>query len=56
MPLSKPQQQRLENWMSSKAVVQCPACGDSKWHFAKASYVRALLEAGDVDLTEAGGW
>ncbi len=55
MPLSEPQQQRLENWMRSKAVVQCPACGDSKWRFAEASYVRALLEAGDANLTEDRG-
>jgi predicted nucleic-acid-binding Zn-ribbon protein len=55
MPLSEPQQQRLENWIRSKAVVQCPACGDSKWRFAEAAYVRALLEPGEVDLTEAGG-
>ncbi len=55
MPLSEPQQQRLENWMRSKAVVQCPACGDSKWRLAEAAYVRALLEPGEVDLTEAGG-
>ena len=55
MPLSDPQQQRLENWIRSKAVVQCPACGDSKWRFAEAAYVRALLEPGEVDLTEAGG-
>jgi predicted nucleic-acid-binding Zn-ribbon protein len=55
MPLSEPQQQRLENWMRSKAVVQCPACGHSKWRFAEAAYVRALLEPGEVDLTEAGG-
>lgn len=55
MPLSDPQQQRLENWIRTKAVVQCPACGDSKWRFAEAAYVRALLEPGEVDLTEAGG-
>ena len=55
MPLSEPQQQRLENWMRSKAVVQCPACGDNKWRLAEAAYVRALLEPGEVDLTEAGG-
>jgi len=55
MPLSEPQQQRLENWMRSKAVVQCPACGDSKWRLAEAAYARALLDAGDADLTEAGG-
>jgi rubredoxin len=55
MPLSEPQQQRLENWMRLKAVVQCPACGDGKWRFDEAAYVRALLEPGEVDLTEAGG-
>jgi predicted nucleic-acid-binding Zn-ribbon protein len=55
MPLSEPQQQTLKDWMRSKAVVQCPACGDSKWRFAEAAYVRALLEPGEVDLTEAGG-
>ena len=55
MPLSEPQQQRLENWMRSKAVVDCPACDVSKWRFAEAAYVRALLEPGEVDLTEAGG-
>ena len=55
MPLSDPQQQRLENWIRSKAVVHCPACGDSKWRLAEAAYVRALLEPGEVDLTEAGG-
>ena len=55
MPLNPSQQQTLERWIHSKAVVQCPACGDSKWRFAEASYVRALLEPGEVDLTEAGG-
>jgi predicted nucleic-acid-binding Zn-ribbon protein len=55
MPLSEPQQQTLKDWIRSKAVVQCPACGDSKWRFAEAAYVRALLEPGEVDLTEAGG-
>ncbi len=55
MPLSEPQRQHLQNWMRSKAIVQCPACGDSKWRFAEAAYVRALLEPGEVDLTEAGG-
>ena len=56
MPLSEPQQLTLKDWIRSKAVVQCPACGDSKWRFAEAAYVRALLEPGEVDLTEAGGW
>ena len=55
MPISEPQQQTLKDWIRSKAVVQCPACRDSKWRFAEAAYVRALLEPGEVDLTEAGG-
>ena len=55
MPLSEPQQLTLKDWIRSKAVVQCPACGDSKWRFAEAAYVRALLEPDEVDLTEAGG-
>jgi predicted nucleic-acid-binding Zn-ribbon protein len=41
--------------MRSKAILQCPACGDSRWRFAEASYVRALLEAGDANLTEDKG-
>ena len=44
MPLSEPQQQFLENWMRSKAIIQCPSCGDAQWQFAQAAYVRALLE------------
>ena len=55
MPLNPSQQLTLERWMHSKAIGRCPACGDSKWRFAEASYVRALLEPGEVDLTEAGG-
>ena len=55
MPLNQSQQQTLKEWMRSKAIVQCPACGDNRWHFAEASYIRALLEAGDEDLTEAAG-
>ena len=55
MPLSPEQRQILERWMRSKAVIQCPACGDDSWQFAGASYVRALLEADDTDLTEGGG-
>ncbi len=38
-----------------KAIVQCPACGDNSWKFTEASYVRALLEEGDPDLTEGAG-
>jgi len=41
--------------MRSKVVVQCPACGDNRWRFAAAAYVRALLEAGEADLTEDEG-
>jgi len=41
--------------MRSKAIVQCPACGDNSWRFVEASYVRALLEEGDKDLIEGAG-
>jgi predicted nucleic-acid-binding Zn-ribbon protein len=41
--------------MRSKAIVQCPGCGDNSWRFAEASYLRALLEEGDTDLTEGAG-
>jgi hypothetical protein len=44
MPLSEPQQQFLENWMRSKAIIQCPSCGDAQWQFAHAAYVRAVPE------------
>lgn len=55
MTLNPEQRRRLEEWMRSKAIVQCPACGDDSWRFAEAVYIRALLEEGDVDLAEAGG-
>jgi hypothetical protein len=55
MPLSKPQQQFLQNWMRSKAIVQCPACGDARWQFTQASYLRALLEEGESDMAEEKG-
>jgi hypothetical protein len=55
MTLSPEQRSTLENWMRSKAILQCPACGDSRWRFAEAAYVRALLEAGDANLTEDKG-
>jgi len=29
--------------------------GDNRWRFAEATYVRALLEAGEADLTENAG-
>ena len=55
MSLSDTQQQHLENWMRSKAIIQCPACGDSRWQFAQAAYIRALLEQGEPDLAEERG-
>ncbi len=55
MPLSPNQRQILEDWMRSKAIIQCPACGEDRWRFAEASYVRALLEAGEADLAEDKG-
>jgi predicted nucleic-acid-binding Zn-ribbon protein len=55
MPLSEPQQQFLEKWMRSKAIIQCPSCGDSQWKFAQAAYVRALLEQGESDMSEEKG-
>jgi predicted RNA-binding Zn-ribbon protein involved in translation (DUF1610 family) len=55
MPLNESQQRALKDWMRSKVVVQCPACGDNRWRFAEAAYVRALLEAGEADLTEDEG-
>jgi predicted nucleic-acid-binding Zn-ribbon protein len=53
--LSPAQQQVLEEWIRSKAIVQCPACGQDRWRFADASYIRALLEEGESDLIESGG-
>lgn len=55
MSLSPAQRRLLEDWMRSKAIVSCPACKKSRWRFAEAGYVRALLEEGDTDLTESGG-
>jgi predicted RNA-binding Zn-ribbon protein involved in translation (DUF1610 family) len=55
MKLNSQQRRTLERWMRSKAIIQCPACGDDNWRFAEAVYIRALLEEGDADLTEAGG-
>ena len=55
MRLNPEQRKILEDWMRSKAIVQCPACGDSRWRFAEASYVRALLEADSTDLAEGEG-
>ena len=55
MALSDVQRQHLEKWMRSKAIIQCPACGDAQWQFAEASYLRALLEQGEPDLAEDKG-
>ncbi len=55
MPLNSDQRRILEGWMRSKAIVQCPACSDNSWRFAEASYIKALLEEGDTDLTEGAG-
>ncbi len=41
--------------MRSKAVLLCPACGDDRWRFAEAAYLRALLEAREADLAEGKG-
>ena len=41
--------------MRSKAIIMCPLCGQDRWRFAEATYVRALLEEGEEDLTEGGG-
>ncbi len=56
MSLSPPQRRVLVEWMSSKRIVRCPACGQQDgWRLDKAAYVRALLEEGEPDLTESGG-
>ena len=55
MPLNAAQRQILEEWMRSKAILTCPACGQEKWRLADAAYVRALLEEGQEDLMEDAG-
>ena len=55
MSLSSAQRQILEEWVRSKGIVHCPACGHDKWRFGEAAYVRALLEEGEPDLTESSG-
>ena len=55
MPLDQLQQQTLKDWMRSKVIVQCPACGGDRWRFAEACYLRALLEVGEADLAEDKG-
>jgi hypothetical protein len=55
VPLNAAQRRVLEEWMHSKAIVTCPACGQEKWRLADAAYVRALLEEGQEDLMEDAG-
>jgi len=55
VPLNAAQREVLENWVRSKAILKCPCCGQDKWHFAEAAYVRALLEEGQEDLMEDAG-
>ena len=55
MPLNAAQRRVLEDWMRSKAISMCPACGQHKWRLADAAYVRALLEEGQEDLMEDAG-
>lgn len=56
MPLDEVQQRTLKAWMRSKAIIQCLACGEDRWRFAAASYLRALLEKRYQNLTEDRGW
>lgn len=55
MILSPAQQQVLEDWMRSKGIVWCFACGEGRWRLDGATYVKALLEEGEEDLTEGSG-
>jgi hypothetical protein len=55
VPLNAEQRRVLEEWMRTKAVVMCPCCGQDKWRFAGAAYVKALLEEGQEDLMEDAG-
>ncbi len=55
MPLNAAQRRVLEEWMRSKAIITCPACGQEKWRLSDAAYVRALLEEGQEDLMEEAG-
>jgi hypothetical protein len=56
MLLGEVQQRTLKAWMRSKAIIQCPTCGEDRWRFATASYLRELLEERNQDLTEDRGW
>jgi predicted RNA-binding Zn-ribbon protein involved in translation (DUF1610 family) len=55
MPLNQSQQRALKDWMRSNTIVHCPACGEDRWRFAEASYLKALLEVGEMDLAEDKG-
>jgi hypothetical protein len=55
MPLSSAQRRVLEEWMASKGISRCPACGRGEGHFGAAAYVRALLETSEEDLAEGRG-
>ena len=55
MPLNAAQRRVLEDWMRSKEILTCPACGQEKWRLADAAYVRALLEESQEDLMEDAG-
>ena len=55
MPLNPSQRHNLKDWMRLKKITQCPACGEDRWRFAEAAYIRALLEEGDANLTEDRG-
>jgi hypothetical protein len=56
MPLNQSQQRTLKDWMHSKAIVLCPACGSDRWRFAEAAYVRALWMRGRLTLPRTVGW
>ena len=55
MPLNAKQRQIIEGWMRSKGIVHCAACGEARWRFSEAAYVRGLLEYGEPDLAEDQG-
>jgi predicted nucleic-acid-binding Zn-ribbon protein len=55
VPLSSKQRQALERWIHSKGVAQCTVCGESRWRFSEAAYIRGLLEHGEPDLAEDKG-
>ena len=38
-----------------EGVVQCVACGYSRWRVAEAAYLKALLEPGEAGLNEDKG-